>query len=95
MSGCHFSERKSDNVKITCCLGGKSGDYVIVNFDDVDYVVPYAYLPTCFTDLESYCNLIIDNIHIIVKALKMTTFNELWRHPFLDDIFGIPKKAKR
>lgn len=91
----HFSERKDDSVTIICCLGGKSGDYVIVKFYDIDYVMPYAYLPSCFTDLESYCNLIIDNIYIVVGALKTMMFNELWRHPFLDDIFGIPKKAKR
>lgn len=81
------------NYEIICRLDGNN--FVIVQYDGIDYLMPYAYLPTVFTDLVVYFKLIDDNIYAVIRALKAMVLKETWRHPELDDIFGIPAKTKR
>ncbi len=82
-------EANNNKYKIICCLGCEiTGDSAIIVTGDIYYVVPFAYSPSCFTDMGVYCDTIINNIDALIPILRRMVNKERHRDNDLDSIFG-------
>lgn len=90
-------EFETNNIKykIICCLGCEfAGDYAIIVIGDIYYVVPFAYSPNNFTNMDAYCNTIINNIDALIPILRRMVNKEHHCDNDLDSIFGFSRSIK-